>query len=304
MAIPTLLEELVAEQYDSAAAGSIIEGCSAERSTALRANTLKATAESIAEALEAADIAFERLPWFEDAFVLEPGMEPAVRELGEYERGELYLQNPSAFVPVVALGAKPGEDVLDMCAAPGGKTSLIAALSGGKSHITACEMSAPRASKLEYNLQKLGVRNAVVMRTDARRLDDYFSFDRILLDAPCSGSGTILAGDDRQASRFTEKLIAKTVKSQRALLAKALSVLKPGGTLVYATCSILARENEEVVRDALDAKSVRGSYEIDPIDPADFPGLALLPTSLEGAICLCPTNIYEGFFVAKIKRIR
>ena len=98
--------------------------------------------------------------------------------------------------PPLALGPRAGADALDMCAAPGGKTSQMAALEP-EAHITACELSAPRAEKLTYNLQKLGAHNVQVMKTDARRLDEFFSFDQILLDAPCTGTGTVRAGDQR-----------------------------------------------------------------------------------------------------------
>ena len=89
-----------------------------------------------------------------------------------------------------------------------------------------------------------------VMRTDARRLDEFFSFDQILLDAPCTGTGTLRAGDERAEKRMTRQLLAKVVKSQRALLDRALTILKPDGTLVYSTCSILAEENDEQVHGA------------------------------------------------------
>ena len=116
-----------------------------------------------------------------------------------------------------------------MCAAPGGKTTQISALTGGEARITACEMHVPRAERLEFNLARQGARNVTVMRVDARRLDDYFSFDQILVDAPCSGSGTLDAADPKMPKRFTPTLVEKSVKAQRALLAKALRLLKPGG---------------------------------------------------------------------------
>ena len=206
-------------------------------------------------------------------------------------------------IPALVLGARAGEDVCDMCAAPGGKTTQIAALSDG-AYVTACEMHAPRAEKLEHNLNKLGATNVTVMRCDARRLDEFFSFDRILVDAPCSGSGTLLADDPKVERRFTPKLIEKSAKAQRALLSKGLSLLKPGGTLVYSTCSVLKRENEEAVEWAL-SKAPRGrSFELAPVELPNAVELPLLPSSLESVLTLCPTDRYEGFFVARITRTR
>jgi ribosomal RNA methyltransferase Nop2 len=141
------------------------------------------------------------------------------------------------------------------------------------------------------------------MRVDARRMDDFFAFDRILVDAPCSGSGTLRAGDPKTAKRFTPALIEKSRKSQRALLDKGLAMLKVGGTLVYSTCSVLACENEEVVKDCLRRAGKRRSFEVQPIDRPGFDALPTLPASIEGALVLCPTDLYEGFFVVKIRRI-
>ena len=142
------------------------------------------------------------------------------------------------------------------------------------------------------------------MRTDARRLDDFFSFDRILVDAPCSGSGTLQTGDAKLEKRFTPTLIEKSSKAQRALLSKGLALLKPGGTLVYSTCSVLRRENEDAVKWALDNVRKGRSYELKPVEVAPGDVLPLLPTALEGALALCPTDLYEGFFIAKIVRER
>lgn len=248
-------------------------------------------------------------------------------DLPIYDAGKIYLQSLSSMLPPLVLGAEPGIDILDMCAAPGGKTTQLAALGGKGTHITACEMHAPRTEKLEYNLRKQGANNVVVMRTDARQLDDFFRFDRILLDAPCSGSGTLRTRDPKLHARFTQKLIQKSCKSQRALLDKALSLLKPGGTLVYSTCSVLACENEDIVEAALRQAAKRGTYEVQPVElpgaafaPADqlaadaanasaigtvTPStLPILPTRIEGTLCVCPTKLFEGFFVAKIKRVK
>lgn len=340
--LPDFFEPLLAEQYEKADVERIIAGLHGMRCTTLRANTLKANRDEVARSLDAAAIEWEPVRWYDDAFVIRNAREKALWELPIYKEGAVYLQSLSSMLPAIALGAKEKEDVCDMCAAPGGKTSQIAALSGGRAYITACEMHAPRAEKLQYNLDKLGAKNITVMRTDARRLDDFFSFDRVLLDAPCSGSGTLNPKDPKTAKRFTQQLVTKSVKSQRALFAKALSLLKVGSTLVYSTCSVLQAENEDIVREGMKAARRQGSFEIEPISllegqdgsaqdggpssaqghnqacgpcaesaVSDFQlacaelsdlGLPMLPTTLEGTVCLCPTELYEGFFIARIKR--
>lgn len=293
-----------------------------DRPVTLRANTLKATSDQIAAALDAAGIGYTRVPWYEDAFVLDGAREREVWNLDIYRDGLVYLQSLSSMLPPLILDPLTGADILDMCSAPGGKTSQIAALAANGAHLTACEMHAPRADKLSYNLDKLGARNVNIMRTDARRLDEFFIFDQILLDAPCTGSGTYRTGDERAEKRMTSQLLDKVVKSQRALLDRALTVLKPGGTLVYSTCSVLPEENDEQIRSALkrhrDCKVVpilaggTGDGQPDPeerfieIARADEGELAWpildLPNSLEGTLTIAPTRLYEGFYIAAMQK--
>ena len=208
------------------------------------------------------------------------------------------MQSLSSQHPPLFLNPKENEDILDMCAAPGGKTTQIAALCNNKCNITACEMQNNRAQRLKYNLNKQGVKNVNVMVTDARRLESFFSFDKILLDAPCSGSGTFDLSNEKNYRGFTEILINKCMNSQSALLNKALSVLKVGGEMIYSTCSILPCENDEQIRKILN----KYSCETVPLDNQIVSHLPLLPCSLENAICVCPTDIFEGFFVVKIRK--
>lgn len=302
--LPSFLEPLLVSQYGDADAARIAEGCTVGRVTSLRANRLKTSPETVAQALEAAGLGWRGVPWYADAFVLD-GLrrEREVRDLPLYEQGGIYLQSLSSMLPAMALNPQPGADVLDMCAAPGGKTTQMAALSGGAAHITACEMHVPRAEKLQFNLERQGANMVHVMRADARRLDDLFSFDQILLDAPCSGTGTLRAGDPKMAQRCTPALVEKSVKAQKALLAKALRLLKPGGSLVYSTCSVLGCENEDVVEACLRQAGRSGSYRVVPVAVEGAQGeLPQLPCRLDGAIVVCPTDRYEGFFVAKIVR--
>lgn len=300
--LPAFFERLLASQYSSDDKARIVEGCAAYRVTTLRANTLKADRSVVAAALDEAAIAWEGVAWYGDAFVLPHACERDVWELAAYKQGDLYLQSLSSMLPPLVMAPRPGADILDMCAAPGGKTTQMAALAGGRAHITACEMHAPRAEKLRFNLERQGAQAVNVMRTDARRLDDFFSFDQILLDAPCSGSGTLSVGDPKMAQRFTPALVEKSVKAQKALLAKALRLLKPGGTLVYSTCSVLSCENEEIVAGCLKQAGRSGVYRVRPIKFAGMDELPVLPVALDGALAVCPTDRYEGFFVVRIER--
>lgn len=318
-ALPELIAQLIASKTDAHARDTVCAGfeAAAARPVTLRANTLRATSDEVAEALAQAGISYERAPWFEDAFILTDVRERAIWDLPIYQNGSVYLQSLSSMLPPLALAPRNGADVLDMCAAPGGKTSEMAALAP-HAHITACEMKAPRADKLEYNLRKLGVRTANVMRVDARRIDEFFSFDQILLDAPCTGTGTYRAGDERAQTRMTSRLLARVTKAQQALLDRALTVLKPGGELVYATCSILPEENERQVLAALkrhrdcELEPLTGPVpEDEPARPATAQAVAdaaeagtipSLPNELPGTLTVCPSQLFEGFYIAKIKK--
>ena len=173
----------------------------------------------------------------------------------------------------------------------------MAALSGNKAYITACEKNKIRGEKLKYNLEKQGASMVNVMLEDAGNLSDFFSFDKILLDAPCSGSGTLYSEDTRIEKTFTPKLIQKTVKAQTQLLRKAINILKPGKEMIYSTCSILQEENEDIINNIINS----GKMEIIPIKIDRT--IPTLPTKIKGTLCVCPNEEYEGFFVAKLKKL-
>lgn len=287
------ISEIYSDEYTSA----IINGCSTKRKTTLRINTLKTDTDTVKQKLTDMGIDFSCVPYCDTALIIDK-IGYNIRETDLYKNGEIYLQSLSSQLPPLILSPKENEDILDMCAAPGGKTSQIAALTNNKSYITACEMNFKRAERLKFNLEKQGVKNANVMQTDARRLESFFSFDKILIDALCSGSGTFILDEPKSYEGFTDTLINRCISSQTQLLDKALSLLKKGGEAVYSTCSILPQENEEIINKIIR----KHSCELVPIDDEIRQHLPLLPCSLKEAICVCPTNEYEGFFVAKIKK--
>ena len=297
--LPQFLPGLLEEQYGAALAETIIQGFAVRRRVTLRANTLKTSIDEVCTALNAAGILFRAVPWYPDALVLEDADENAVRALPLYDEGKIYLQSLSSMLPPLVLEPRPGADILDMAAAPGGKTTQMAALSSNRAHITACEMNPIRAKRLQYNIEKQGASCVYLMQKDARTLDDFFAFDQILLDAPCSGSGVLDLRDERLLASFTRKLIDKSVKAQRALLKKAIRLLKKGQEMVYSTCSVLACENEDIIASALSG----GGIELIPIASDRWQELPLLPVQLEGTLCVAPDELFEGFFLAKLRAI-
>ena len=291
--IPQFLKDLLIEQYGEEISAKIENGYKAQRPVTLRVNNLKTSLEKAKEKLDEAQIEYETISWYEKALIIKNVREEEIRKLEIYENGEIYLQSLSSMLPPIILEPKAGENILDMTAAPGGKTTEIAALTENKAYITACEKNKIRAERLKFNLQKQGVKSANIMVEDARKLSDYFSFDKILLDAPCSGSGTENIFD----KNFSKELVERSVKFQEELLSKALKILKPGGEMVYSTCSILKQENEKVLERVLS----KGNAQIEPITVQD---IEVLPSKIAGTITVCPTENYEGFFIAKIKKLR
>jgi len=293
MQIPQFLEEMLQKQYNNEITNKIINGYKEQRNVTLRINTIKNTKEKTKECLNQAKIEFQEVEWNRDALIIKNAREEEIRKLEIYEKGGIYLQSLSSMLPPIIIEPKEGENILDMAAAPGGKTTQMAAITNNKAFITAVEKNKIRAERLKYNLKKQGVGCVNVMLEDARKLSDFFSFDKILLDAPCSGSGTMSIFD----KNFNEELIKRSSKIQEELLKKALKILKPGGEMVYSTCSILKQENEEILEKVL----IKANAEIEPINLTE---IVTLPSKIEGTITVCPTENYEGFFVAKIRKLK
>ena len=326
--IPDFLNNMLLKQYGENNLSQIIQGYKANRKSSFRVNNLKANREEIASVLQKNHIPYEQVSIFQGAFVFEKQYEQQIRNLEIYEQGKVYFQSLSSMLPVLILEPQEKEDILDMAAAPGGKTSQISAITNGKAYITACEKNPVRAERLKYNMQKLGIPSVNILVKDARKLDDAFSFDKILLDVPCSGSGTIHLEENAKKkneinlveeykiniehkenkknrntkksteANFSEELIRRSVKIQNELLEKAIQLLKPGHELVYSTCSILKQENEEQIEKILQ----KGKVEIVPISKELLTNIPLLPVTLEGTVCVKPSEYYEGFFVAKLKK--
>lgn len=283
------LSQLLVRDYGEELANKIQAGF-CERPVTLRVNTLKANADEVFGILS--NFHPQRVPWYRDAMILENATESDLEKLPLYEEGKIYLQSLSSMLPPLMLAPQPGEDVLDMTAAPGGKTCELYALSSGLALITACERDKIRFDRMIFNLVRQGATRVAALCKDASTLDDFFSFDRILLDAPCSGSGTVTPSEPGGFSlAFLEKCIAR----QEKLLKKALKLLKRGGTLVYSTCSLCKDENERLLERVLPGAKAR-------LVPFAIPeGIPRLP-SPEGTLTVCPSPLYEGFFVAKITR--
>lgn len=295
--IPDFLINELKKEYGDELASKIISGYSKKRPTTFRVNTIKATEQEIGQELEKNKVTFKKYEYIPNAYIIEDEQFD-IEQTDIYKDGKIYLQSISSMLPPIILEPLADNDILDMAAAPGGKTTQIAALTNNQANITACEMNNIRVQRLKYNIEKQGASSVYIMQTDSRKINNMFSFDQILLDAPCSGSGTLNSEDKKLEKYFTKNLVQKSIKTQTELLDKALKILKSGHEMVYSTCSVLKCENEEVVKNILK----KHNAEIVPIDINKISRLPLLPTTIEGTVCLYPNELFEGFFIAKIKK--
>ena len=242
---------------------------------------------------------------------LEPG------ELGrslEHLLGYYYAQDLASMLPVLVLGPKPGELILDMCSSPGSKTTQIAASMGNKGSVIANEVSLGRIKILAANLERCGASNSVITKKDGialcKRLGNAgFLFDKILIDAPCSGEGT-LRSSPKTSIMWNPKAITSLSKLQKSMVESAIEILKPNGIIVYSTCTHTPEENEEVLDYILN--KFKDSVKIEPIK---------LPVKCREGITEWQDKKYssevkkacrvyphdtgtEGFFVAKLRKIK
>jgi len=259
----------------------IPEGLKKERLFTLRCNTIKNNPNNIEEIFKKNNIIYNKIPWYEDAFIILNKKEEDLKELSIYNNGEIYFQSLSSMIPPLVLEPKENELILDMTASPGSKTTEICALSNNKALVTAVEKNDIRYKRLLYNIEKQGCKRVTIIKKDALKLDDNFKFDKILLDAPCTGSGT------KNYKNITEELLNRCINTQKKLIIKAFNLLNKNGTLVYSTCSILKEENEEIINYLLNNFK---NAKIEKINNQDFLNIE-------------PNELYEGFFIAKIKKI-
>lgn len=295
--MPEELRSKILDYYGEDNLKDIEEAFNATKKTTLRINKIKSSYDEICEALKDNDISYSNVSWSDFSLVLDEDMEEKVKSLSIYSDGKIYLQSLSSQLPPVFLNPKSGELILDMTAAPGGKTTEIAMISNNEAMITAIEVNKKRFERLKYNVLNQGSKKVTVLNTNATSLDKYFMFDKILLDAPCSGSGTI----SKDNTKFDYSIVSNIVNVQKKLIEEAISHLNVNGELVYSTCSILKEENEDIVRYVLDKYD---NLELVKLDTSKYLDVPFLDVNIDGTMCVKPTDLYEGFFVAKIKKVK
>ena len=216
--------------------------------TFARVNVLKADPGKLVEQWrqEGVEYDFVRRDWFEENLVFELKSHPPLSRLASFQQGQFYVQDPSTLLAVRELDPQPGESVLDLCAAPGGKLTYIAQLMRNEGRLLAHDTAADRLKLIEQNCARLGITCLQTALPSTLNTQPSTAFDRILIDAPCSNTGVMRRRVDLRW-RIRWEAIAKLQATQEELLRQAAPLLRPGGTLVYSTCSLEPEENSQVV---------------------------------------------------------
>lgn len=260
----------------------------------VRANTLRTTPEKLLKHLREEGVRCERTRWSESCIVIQRIKgEKRLTDLKSFRQGFLQVQDESAALVTELLDPQPGESVIDMCAAPGGKATHCAERMGNKGYVLAVDLNEDRLKKIVENCRRLKLSIVKFKAADATTLSTTRKVDKVLLDAPCSGLGVLGRKTDVRWLRRPEQ-VKELVSLQDQLLAQATKLLKPGGILVYSTCTLLRRENEERVEKAL-ASGVFTLAET----PAQFPANLI---NKEGYLKLLPhRHGTGGAFAARLK---
>lgn len=267
------------------------------RNTGLRFNPLKGEPRTF-------PFCAEPIPWEKNGFYLTEGARPALNPC--HDAGVYYLQEPSAMAPAGLLAPQPGEWVLDLCAAPGGKTTQIAAAMQGRGLLVCNELHPKRAKVLASNIERMGVANALVLNEHPTQLAARFSacFDRILVDAPCSGEGMFRKEADA-VTDWSEEAVKSCAARQTEILNSAAEMLRAGGRLVYSTCTFSPEENEGVIDRFLQEHS---DFSVEIVDAPFFDGgrpewIGSENAALSHTFRLFPHKLRgEGHFAAVLRR--
>jgi len=255
------LLELLFDLFAPAECLEFIEANETQRPLTIRTNTLKTKRKDLAKVLIQRGVSLDPIAeWSKVGLKIYESQVP-IGATPEYLAGHYILQSPSSFLPVMTLAPQPGEKVLDMAAAPGGKTSYIAQLMKNTGILVANDIKKERLKSLNANCHRLGISNVVVSNQDGRKLPKIFTkFDRCLLDAPCTGLG-VIARDQQIKVQKTREDVQKLSHLQKELILAAIDCVdahsKTGGYIVYSTCSISVEENEWVVDYALRNRYVK-----------------------------------------------
>lgn len=275
----------------------------------IRINTLKTTIPECKSRLEKKGWKLTKIPWCSEGFWIEHAERRDVGNLWEHHMGYFYVQEAASMIPPIVLNPQPNEAILDMAASPGSKTTQIAALMNNSGVLVANDYKADRLAALGMNVQRVGAANVIITLTRGQQIKNV-QFDRILLDAPCSGTGTI-SKSLKTIQMWNPTMVKRLQKQQLQLIEQAWKLLKKNGTLVYSTCTLEPEEDEGVISDFLNNHE---DAHIEAIKESELPGLKRSPaitqfedeeynSQVKHCLRIWPQDNYtEGFFVARLKK--
>jgi 16S rRNA (cytosine967-C5)-methyltransferase len=291
---PEWIAALWWDAFGAGTARALLRSGNRPAEAALRANTLRTDPEALAARLSAGTRPAPPMPALPEALVLEAPFD--AHGAPEWEAGLFMPQSRAAMAVSRLLGPQPGETILDLCAAPGGKTTHLAALQHGRGRIVAVERHAGRAEALRRTVERLGARSVEVRTADATSPQEPGAYDRVLVDPPCSDLGTLASRPDARWRKAPDAP-ARLAHTQAAILEAGAAALRPGGTLVYSTCTLSPRENEEVVGAFLARHADFAADDLSSEVPVwQHPSV---PTHL---LTLPHRDDTEGFFIARLRR--
>jgi len=275
-----------------------------------RVNTMLAERETMVDALRAAGFEVHPVVWYPDAFWVPPQQREALLASSWVQNALVYVQNLSSMIPPLVLAPQPGEEVLDLCAAPGGKTLQLAAMMRDGGQLVAVEAVRTRFYKLRENLRRHGAGFVQTVQAEGEWLWKRWKgrFDAVLLDAPCSNEARFREDEPDTYRYWSLKKIGDMVRKQKSLIYSAIQCLKSGGRLVYCTCTFAPEENEGIIAHAL--KKFGDAIEVLPL-PLPVEGMVsalsewdghVFPDAVRHARRILPSPQMEGFFVCLIRK--
>ena len=303
MALPETFTERFRAIYPEKA-DTLLKTFGMPKRVAFRVNPLKTDVETVLKRLVNDGIRPEPVAWYPYAFTVAPEFRDALTHSELFENGDIYIQSLSSMLAPLILAPQPGETVLDLTAAPGGKSLMMAAQMQNEGWLSVVEPGKDRFFRLKANLDRGGVTIAHAYMTDGRSVGSKCPamFDHVMLDAPCSTEAKFKTLDPKTYAYWSERKIKEMTKLQQRLMASAIKSLKPGGTLLYATCSFAPEENEAVIDKAL---KKHPELQILPIElPVEnhVPGLRQwrkksYHQEISQAVRILPTETMDGFFL-------
>lgn len=307
-ALPEAFTERLRTIVPAASLDAVLATFHHPKRTTFRVNPLKCSAESLLEELQSIGLDPAPIDWMAGAFRLPDPQRRALTESAAFYEARLYIQNLSSMVAPMLLAPKPGETVLDLAAAPGGKTLQLAAMMHNEGWLSAVEPVKDRFFRLKQNLDHHGVSIAHTYMKDGRGVGRACPemFDKVLLDAPCSSESKFSTLRPESYAYWSPRKIKETSKVQKRLIFSALESLKPGGELLYCTCAYAPEENELIVAEALKRYGDRITLALITLPFANQQaGLSTwdgkdLDVRLNECRRILPDDTMDGFFLSRI----